>query len=339
MNKSFRFAIVGCGRIAQRHVAEAVKYGSIRAVCDVIPEKAKSLAAAHNATPYFSIDDLLAAEKDNLDIVCICTPNGFHAAHSIQSLQAGLHVLCEKPMAISSADALKMIDASQAMKKRLLIVKQNRFNPPVRLIKNLVEENKLGQIISFQLNCFWNRPAAYYNDNWHGTKKLDGGVLYTQFSHFIDILYWLLGDVDMVTGFRSNAMHKDCIETEDNGTALLHMKNGAVGSLNYSVNAFNKNMEGSFLLLGKNGSVKIGGQYLNELDYFLVENEPVPQISHSGPANQYGFYEGSMSNHDKVYEQFIKAVNDSSYTLASPYDTMKTVEIIEKIYEASPFLD
>jgi predicted dehydrogenase len=338
MQKPIRFAIIGCGRIAQRHAAEAVKHGVIHAVCDTDVEKANSLAATYNALPYFSIEELIAAERDHLDIACICTPNGLHAEHSIQSLSAGWNVLCEKPMSIRSSDAMKMIEASEKMNKRLLVVKQNRFNPPVSYIKKLLDENKLGRIINFQLNCFWNRPAAYYNDSWHGTKKLDGGILYTQFSHFIDILYWLLGDVDMVEGYRSNVMHRDCIESEDNGTALLKMKNGAMGSLNYSVNAYKKNMEGSLLLLGEKGSVKAGGQYLNELDYFLVENETRPDLPEGNKSNQYGYYEGSMSNHDKVYGLFVKAVTDPSFRLISPYETMKTVEIIERIYSASPIL-
>lgn len=338
MQKMIHFAIIGCGRIAQRHAAEAMKHGVVHAVCDIDAEKARSLAAMYNAIPYFSVGELLTAEKNNLDIACICTPNGLHAQHSIQSLQAGLHVLCEKPMSISTADAVRMIEVSDKMKKRLLVVKQNRFNPPVSFLKKLLDENKLGRIINFQLNCFWHRPKAYYNDSWHGTKQLDGGILFTQFSHFIDVLYWLLGDVDLVEGYRSNAMHKDCIETEDNGIALLKMKNGSIGSLNYSVNTYNKNMEGSFLVLGEKGSVKIGGQYLNELDHFEVENETRPELPKSNAPNQYGFYEGSMSNHDKVYDLFIKAVNDPSGHLISPYETMKTVEIIEKIYTASPLL-
>ncbi|MEJ0101118.1 MAG: Gfo/Idh/MocA family oxidoreductase [Bacteroidota bacterium] len=188
------------------------------------------------------------------------------------------------------------------------------------------------------MNCFWNRPAEYYENTWHGTKDLDGGILYTQFSHFIDILYWFLGDVVHVSGYRSNMLHRDCMEIEDNGVAILEMNNKITGSLNYSVNAYKKNMEGSFTILGEKGTVKIGGQYLNELDYFLAENENLPELPKGNSSNQYGFYEGSMSNHDKVYEAFAKAIDDPSYPIASAHETMKTVEIIERIYKASPFL-
>lgn len=338
MENKPRFAIIGCGRIAQRHAAEASKHGAVNAVCDVVKEKADELAEKYNATAYYSIDDLLQKEKDSIDIVCICTPNGLHAVHSIKSLNTGKHVLCEKPMAIHSLDAALMIEAAEKNNKKLFVVKQNRFNPPVIFVKNLLDENKLGSIINFQLNCLWNRPAEYYKNHWHGTKELDGGILYTQFSHFIDVLFWFLGDLHSATGYRSNKMHKGSIEFEDNGIALIEMGNKVTGTLNYSINAFKKNMEGSILLSGEKGTVKIGGQYLNELEYFAVEKENYPALSKGNTSNNYGFYEGSMSNHDKVYEAFLKAIDDPAYLLASAYETMKTVEIIEKIYKASPLL-
>ncbi|MES1226847.1 MAG: Gfo/Idh/MocA family oxidoreductase, partial [Bacteroidota bacterium] len=309
-------------------------HGSITAVCDIVEEKADELAAKYKTVAYYSIDELLDKKK-NIDIVCICTPNGLHAVHTIRSLNAGMHVLCEKPMAIHSIDAAIMIEAAEKNNKKLFVVKQNRFNPPVSFVKQLLNENKLGRIINFQLNCFWNRPVEYYKNHWHGTKEMDGGILYTQFSHFIDILYWFLGDLTSAVGYRSNKLHKGCIEFEDNGIAMLEMTEKVTGTLSYSINAFKKNMEGSLLLLGEKGTVKIGGQYLNELEYFSVENKTYPALPKSNPSNQYGYYEGSMSNHDKVYDAFIRAIDDTAYPLASAYETMKTVEII---YKASPML-
>ncbi|MEJ0101119.1 MAG: Gfo/Idh/MocA family oxidoreductase [Bacteroidota bacterium] len=140
MNKKLRFAIVGCGRIAQRHAAEAVKHGLITAVCDIDKEKAGDLATRYNAIPYYTIEEFLTTEKNNSDVVCVCTPNGLHAEHSIQSLNAGLHVLCEKPMAIAASDAMKMIEASERNNRKLFVVKQNRFNPPVSFVKRLLDE-------------------------------------------------------------------------------------------------------------------------------------------------------------------------------------------------------
>lgn len=331
---SYRFAIIGCGRIAQRHAAHIASRGKLQAVCDIIPEKAQALAEKYGATPYFSLETLLANET--LDVVCICTPNGLHAIHSIQALDAGFTVLCEKPMCLSLESGREMITAANKAGKRLFVVKQNRYNPPVVAVKALLDQQKLGTILSFQVNCFWNRPAAYFNDSWRGTTMLDGGTLYTQFSHFIDLLYWLLGDVQTASGTRCNSAHRQVIEFEDTGTALLQLESGAIGTLQYTLNSYHHNMEGSLTIFGSKGTVKIGGQYLNELDFFSVEGEPHPTLAAGNPPNQYGFYEGSMSNHDKVYDNLLSTLKDPAHPLVEAPEALKTVEIIEKIYAASP---
>lgn len=335
MDSQLRFAIIGCGRIAQRHAIEMIKHGKLSAVCDIVKEKADAMAQKFAARAYYDITELLSKEKE-IDIVSICTPNGLHAEQTILSMLSGHRVLCEKPMAISSTDAKKMIATAKKTGKQLFVVKQNRFNPPVAFVKQLLDENRLGSILSFQLNCFWNRPATYYQQSWHGTKKMDGGILYTQFSHFIDLLYWLLGDVDSSSGIRSNYLHKDLIEFEDTGVAFLKMTSGATGTINYTINSHKANMEGSLAIFGEKGTVKIGGQYLNELEYFSVAGMEKPDLHMGGPANQYGFYQGSMSNHDKVYELLVKAVNDPSFSFITTGETLKTIEIIEKIYAHSP---
>ncbi|MFI5185193.1 MAG: Gfo/Idh/MocA family protein [Chitinophagales bacterium] len=337
MNSQYKFAIIGCGQIAVRHAEQIKKNGQLIAVCDIIKEKADLFSKNHAANAYYDIDDLLANEKE-IDIISVCTPNGLHALHSIKSLKAGKHVLCEKPMAINSSDANQMIRTEKLTGKKLFVVKQNRYNPPVVLIKKLVDEKKLGQIFNFQVNCFWNRPASYYKNSWKGTKELDGGILFTQFSHFIDLLYWLLGDVASAKGVRKNFLHKNCIEFEDTGVAFLEMKSGSVGTIHYTINTTNKNMEGSITLFGEKGTIKIGGQYLNELEYFSVEGESRPLLPEGKPANQYGFYEGSMSNHDKVYEHLLKALKDPEHSFINSEETLKTIEIIEKIYNSSPLL-
>lgn len=337
MNNPLQFAIIGCGKIAPRHATQIKKHGTLRAVCDIEKSKADALAKDFSSKAYYNIDDLLANEKQ-VDVLVVCTPNALHAEHSIKGLNAGMHVICEKPMAITAADAENMITAAKRNNKKLNIVKQNRFNPPVAFVKNLLQQEKLGRITSFQLNCFWNRPAEYYLNTWKGNKEMDGGTLFTQFSHFIDIMFWFLGDIKSVTGIRKNQLHINTIEFEDTGIAILEMNNGAIGSLSYSVNAYKHNMEGSLTLFGEKGTVKIGGQYLNELEYFSVENEQAPVLQKGSNANEYGFYEGSMSNHDKVYNAFVQSLNDTASPLASAEETMKTVAIIEKIYNESPFL-
>ena len=212
----------------------------------------------------------------------------------------------------------------------LFVVKQNRFNPPVIELKKLLDGNRLGKIFSFQVNCFWNRPAEYYNDGWRGTLSLDGGTLFTQFSHFIDLLYWLLGDVKKAVSILKNYDHPG-IEFEDTGVVLLEMQSGATGTMNYTVNSHKKNMEGSFSIFAEKGTVKIGGQYLNELEYASVEGYNKKDIPNGDP-NNYGFYQGSMSNHDKVYEHLMKALNDDPHQMTDAFEALKTVEIIEKIY-------
>jgi UDP-N-acetyl-2-amino-2-deoxyglucuronate dehydrogenase len=326
---SVSFAIIGCGRISKRHAEQIAKVGKLVAVCDKVVEKARELGQAYHANVYNSIEKLLENET-SIDVVAICTPNGLHAEHSILALKANKHVLCEKPLCISSSDGLKMIEAAKIARKRLLVVKQNRYNPPIAFLKELIDAKKLGNIFSFQINCFWNRPNEYYQD-WKGTKNLDAGTLFTQFSHFIDLLYWMLGDVVSVKSSLNNFAH-NTIEFEDTGAVIFTMQNGALGTLNYTVNSFAKNMEGSFTVFGEKGTVKVGGQYLNELEYFNVEGMDEPNLPKGNPANGYGYYQGSMSNHDKVYENLVIALQNDEHNFANGEEGLKTVEIIESIY-------
>lgn len=333
--KNYNFAIIGCGRIAQRHVKHIKTVGSLIAVCDSNKVKANNLGKEHNANIYNNIDDLLANEKQ-LDIVAICSPNGLHAEHSIKALQAGFNVLCEKPMAISVADAGKMVSEALKANKLLFIVKQNRFNPPVVAVKKAIDEGRFGKIFSIQLNCFWNRNEEYYlSSDWKGTLKLDGGTLYTQFSHFIDLLYWMIGDVKSVKASIANYAHQGIIEFEDSGAVTLKFYNGAIGTINYSVNSFSKNMEGSITIFAEKGTVKIGGQYLNELEYQDIEDYEIENLPPGNPPNEYGKYTGSMSNHDKVYQNIIDVLENKGVIATNAFEGMKTVEIIEKIYDAA----
>ena len=328
-----KFAIVGCGRIALRHAENIIKQAKLSAVCDTIKERADQFAKKYHAKAYYSLEDLLWAEKD-IEVVCICTPNGLHARQSIECLEAGLNVLCEKPLCIKVAEGKKMIASARKAKKNLFVVKQNRFNPPVIELKKLLFKGELGAIFNFQINCFWNRPNQYYKDSWKGSKKLDGGTLFTQFSHFIDLLYWLFGDVKSINAVIRNYDHPH-IEFEDTGIAILEMKSGVIGNLHFTVNSYKKNMEGSFTVFGAKGTVKIGGQYLNELEYQCIEGIEIKNPSKVGGSNNYGFYQGSMSNHDKVYENLFKALKHQEHELINAEEALKTVEIIENIYKAS----
>lgn len=333
-NKTINFAIIGCGRIAQRHAEHIVKNGKLLAVCDTIKDKADDFANKYGAKSYTDINELLKNEV-NVDVISICSPNGLHAEHSIKSLNSNYHVLCEKPMAISVHDCGEMIKAAEKNNRRLFAIKQNRFNPPVVAVKELIDRGDLGKIFSIQLSCFWNRNEDYYLNSWKGTSDLDGGTLFTQFSHFIDLLYWLIGDVKKVYALTENFAHNGVIEFEDTGVIALQFYNGALGTINYTVNSYDKNMEGSLTIFGEKGTIKIGGQYLNELEYQNIKDMVIKDLPKGNSANNYGQYQGSMSNHDKVYENLIDVLNNGSSISTNSFEGMKTVEIIDKIYQSA----
>lgn len=330
-----RFAIVGCGRIAQRHAEHIAGQGKLVAVCDTHKERREEMAANYNSKAYSTLDELLQQEK-NIDLIAVCTPNGLHAGQSIQALEAGIHVLCEKPMAITVNDCEHMIAAANKANKHLFIVKQNRFNAPIAELKKIIDEGRLGKITDVQLNCFWNRNNKYYeSSDWKGKKNLDGGTLYTQFSHFIDLLYWMVGDVKNMHAIMKNIMHQHIIDFEDSGVIALEFDNGAIGTVNYTVNSFEKNMEGSITVFGEKGTVKVGGQYLNVLEYQNIKDYKMQSVFETKPANDYGYYQGSMSNHDKVYENVVDVLKHKGTIATSGFEGLKTVEIIERIYKAA----
>ena len=332
--KEINFAIIGCGRIAQRHAEHISNNGVLKAVCDIDYSKAIELGEKFKASSYNCIDALLANEKD-LDVISICSPNGLHAEHSIKCLNAGIHVLCEKPLAINVKDCGEMIKAAEGNNKRLFAIKQNRFNPPVAAVKSAIDEGKLGKVYSIQLSCFWNRNEDYYKNSWKGTKDLDGGTLYTQFSHFIDLLYWIVGDVKHAHAITGNFAHQSIIEFEDTGVVALEFYNGTIGTINYTVNSFGKNMEGSLTIFGEKGTVKIGGQYLNELEYQNIQDFEFKDLPIGNTANNYGQYQGSMSNHDKIYENLVDVLHNGGTISTNSFEGLKTVEIIDKIYQSA----
>lgn len=330
--KKLKFGLVGCGRIGTRHAEHISAIATLKAVCDVDAKKCDEIAKTHKVTPYYSIDDLLQNENE-IDVISVCTPNGLHAEHSIKAFKSGFHVVCEKPMAIKVEDCGRMINEAEKANRRLFIVKQNRFNPPIVALKKVVDEGRLGKILNVQVNCFWNRNFDYYkSSDWKGSIKLDGGTLFTQFSHFIDLIYWIAGDVKKVNAMTGNFAHKNIIEFEDTGVVILEFFNGAIGTFNYTVNSYGKNMEGSITIFGEKGTVKVGGQYLNELEYQNIENYKISNLPKGNAANDYGFYQGSMSNHDEVYKNVVDVLTNQGVIATNGFEGLKTVEIIDKIY-------
>ena len=329
-----KFILIGCGRIGTRHAQHISNMGTLVAVCDVDKAKADVLAKEYNTRAFYSVESLLN-EGIPADLISICTPNGLHAEHTVKSLKAGFHVLCEKPMALTVHDCGEMIKAAENSNRRLFIVKQNRFNPPVAAVKKAIDNGHLGRIYSVQLSCFWNRNEDYYKDSWKGTKDLDGGTLFTQFSHFIDLLYWLIGDIKDVNAFIGNLGHQGIIEFEDTGVISLLFHNGAIGTINYSVNSYQKNMEGSLTIFGEKGTVKIGGQYLNELEYQNIEAFEIKDLPTGNPPNNYGQYHGSMSNHDYVYKNIVEVLTNKGVIATNGFEGLKTIEIIDRIYSTA----
>jgi UDP-N-acetyl-2-amino-2-deoxyglucuronate dehydrogenase len=334
MKDKLRFGLIGSGRIGSRHAEHINNLGELMGVCDVVTEKAEKLATQYSCRSFTDVDVFLKELQGKVDVISICTPNGLHATHSIKALKAGFHVLCEKPMAINVADCGEMIKTAEQYNKRLFAIKQNRFNPPVAAVKEALDNGILGKIYSIQLSCFWNRNEDYYKNSWKGTRELDGGTLYTQFSHFIDLLYWIVGDVKIAHGISRNYAHEGIIEFEDSGVAILEFYNGAIGTVNYTVNSFNKNMEGSLTIFAEKGTVKIGGQYLNELEYQSIENFEFKDLPKGNAPNNYGTYVGSMSNHGLVYENLIDVLQNNASISTSAFEGLKTVEIIDKIYQS-----
>jgi UDP-N-acetyl-2-amino-2-deoxyglucuronate dehydrogenase len=333
--KKLTIAIVGVGHIGSQHARHAKNLGNLAAICDIKRDRAKTIAEQFQCKPYFSIDELLSSEK-KIDLIAICTPNGLHAEHSIKALRAGCNVLCEKPMATTVRDCERMIHTAEETNRRLFIVKQNRFNPPVKAVKKIIDEGRLGKILNVQVNCFWNRNREYYlGSDWRGKLKMDGGTLFTQYSHFIDLLYWFVGDVEEVRAFTENYLHKDVVEFEDTGVVVLKFANGALGTINFTIDSFGKNMEGSITLFGEKGTVKIGGQYLNLLEYQSIDGYEITGLEPGNPPNVYGVHKGSMSNHDKVYQNVIDVLVHGGSIATDLLDGLKTVQIIEKIYKAA----
>ena len=329
------FAIIGCGSIAERHAKQIGLCGGILiACCDIDKAKAENFALKHLIRYYQSAEEMLYNEN-NVAVVAICSPNGLHYKHSILALAAEKHVVCEKPMALYVDHCQKMIDLAFNKQRKLFMVMQNRFNPPVMELKKIIDNNLLGSIYNVHLSCFWNRDANYYKESsWKGTKELDGGVLYTQFSHFIDILLWLFGAVETVQSIIDNFKHPG-IEIEDSGVIILKFTNKILCTINYSVNAYNKNYEGSLTVIGENGIIKVGGQYLNKLEFCNINNY-IPAILENGSEeNNYGNYTGSMSNHHLVYENVMNVFNNKADIATTGAEGLKTVELIRKIYQTA----
>jgi len=334
--KKIRFAVTGCGHIGKRH-AEMISRepnAEIVALCDVKPSKELGIEV-YNIPFFNNIEDLLKSNIE-IDVINICTPNGLHAEMAIKAIESGYNVVIEKPMALTVADAEKVVFAGLKYHRQIFCVMQNRYSPPSVWIKEMVESGILGEIYMVQLNCYWNRDERYYQpDGWHGTKTLDGGTLFTQFSHFVDIMYWLFGDITDISARFADFNHSGLTDFEDSGIINFRFTNGnGTGSLNYSTSVWDKNLESSMLIIAEKGSVKIGGQYMDKVEYCHIKNYKMPEIQPTPPGNDYGAYKGSAQNHDKVIRNVVNVLSgqQSETITTNVLEGMKVVDIIERIY-------
>jgi len=330
---SIKFAVIGQGHIGKRH-AEMVRRNpdcELVAVCDI--RSKEETGCTEIQEPYFSSVEELLSSGLEFDVVNICTPNGLHAKHSIAALETGHHIVVEKPMGLTRAECENVIFTALNRHKQVFAVMQNRFSPPARWLKSLVESGTLGKIYMVQINCYWNRDTRYYKPGgWKGTPDLDGGTLFTQFSHFIDIMYWLFGDITDIQGKFADFAHQNLTAFEDSGAVNFNFVNGGMGCLNYSTAVWDTNMESSITIVAEKGSVKVGGQYMDKVEYCHIENYTMPEIEATGPANDYGGYKGSANNHHHIITNVVETLKGQGRITTNALEGLKIVDIIERIY-------
>ena len=321
-----RFAVVGVGHIGRRHI-EMISRNSMAklvAICDV--DEMRTQDYQHLCSIYDSID-LLLSNTSELDVVCICTPNGLHIDQAKKVIEAGFHVVVEKPMGLSKESCGQLLQSSLDADKKVFCVMQNRYSPPSQWAKKMMSSGRIGDLYSVHINCLWNRDDRYYLDDtgqrkgWRGSLDMDGGPLFTQFSHFIDVLYWIFGDVTNIKAQFQNFKHAHSTDFEDSGQILFEFEKGGMGSINYTTAVYDANMESSMTVVGSKGSFKIGGQYMNEVSYCHVQDYDLEELRPVNPANDYGLYKGSAANHGYVIQNVIDVYDNLKIDL-SEYRTI-----------------
>ena len=328
-----KFAIVGCGHIGKRHAEMVVRNPEAELVglCDIKPKDELGLESYD--APFFSSIEALLENTPDCDVVNICTPNGLHSDQSLLALEAGRHVVCEKPMGLSKDKCESVIYKALQQSKHVFCVMQNRYSPPSMWLKEVMDNALLGDIFLVQVNCYWNRDDRYYKSgSWKGTNDLDGGTLFTQFSHFVDIMYWLFGDITDIEAKFEDFTHSESTDFEDSGVVNFKFVKGGIGSLNYSTAVWNSNLESSLTVIGSKGSIKVGGQYMNEVEYCHIEDYEMPELAEGSPANDYGPYKGSAANHHFIIQNVVDTLKGRTTATTNALEGLKVVDIIERIY-------
>ena len=329
-DRKIRFALVGCGRISGNHFEALEKHADTCELTDVCDIDAGALAAAVDKTGargYRSLKKLL--ESTTADAIILATPSGLHSSQAIRIAESGRHVITEKPMATRWKHGLAMVDACDQAGVHLFVVKQNRHNATLQLLKQAVDQKHFGKIYSVAVNVFWTRPQGYYDSaDWRGTWEFDGGAFMNQASHYIDLLDWLIGPVDSVMAYTGTLARN--IQVEDTGVAALKWRSGAMGTLNVTMLTHPKNFEGSITILGENGTIRIGGVAVNEIQHWefadnWAEADAIKNASYD-TTSVYGF------GHPVYYENVVRTLQGKEKAQTDGREGLKSLELLIAMY-------
>lgn len=327
-----RIALVGCGRISRSHfeAIERVEGLALAAVCDVVSERARA-AGEGQGVPWFTSYERMLAEAP-AEAVAICTPSGLHPQHGIAAARGGRHVVSEKPMAITLAAADELVQACDAAGVRLFVVKQNRLNAPVQLLKRALDKGRFGRLHMANCTVRWTRPQEYYDQApWRGTWEFDGGAFMNQASHYVDLVQWLVGPVESVMAKTATLARR--IEAEDSGVALFKFRSGALGVMEVTMLTYPRNLEGSITLLGERGSVKIGGTAVNRVEHWAFadydDDDKLVESVSTNPPTVYGF------GHEAYYRNVLAVLRGEASPDTDGRAGRKSLELILGIYESA----
>jgi UDP-N-acetyl-2-amino-2-deoxyglucuronate dehydrogenase len=327
-----RVALVGCGRISRNHLEaiERIDGLTLVSVCDIDPERAREAGERWGVPAFRSYEEMLATVPS--DAVAICTPSGLHPAHGVLAARAGRHVISEKPMAISLAGADELVRVCDESGVRLFVVKQNRLNPSIQLLKRAVDKGRFGRL--YMLNCTvrWTRPQDYYDQApWRGTWEFDGGAIMNQASHYVDLIQWLVGPVESVMAKTATLARR--IETEDTGIAVLKFRSGALGVIEVTMLTYPRNLEGSITILGEKGTVKVGGTAVNRVEHWAFadydDDDKLVEAAATNPPTVYGF------GHEGYYRNVLAVLRGEAKAETDGRAGRKSLELILGIYESA----
>lgn len=316
------FVVIGYGHIGKRHADILSNYRHAKLVA-IVDSNAPQFTLEVNNLPFFNSIQHLINSNIDFDVAIIATPNGLHAEHAVACLNNGKHVVVEKPIAINSFDAAQIYKAALLNNRKVFAVFQNRYSPISLWLKELLVAKKLGKIFMVQMNCFWNRDHRYYKrESWHGTIDMDGGSLYTQFSHYIDALYWFFGDISGVKSELFNFRTDHNIDFEDSGFITFDLNEGGKGSFAFTTAVYDKNLESSLTIIGETGTIKIGGQYMDKVLEVNAKDVVCPS-----------FKDLITTNHQSFLYDVVQKIQNNEEPSISESEVLNVIDLIERMYQ------